>query len=236
MAAAKSKKVKKVTEIPEANVKIEVEQTEEDAKDTETTQSLVETAKVSEEPEEEAEEKGEVIEKEEKEVEVENFDDGTSSSLSWKKVFLYTFIAAAIGFLILGAFYFIMKNYNFSVSKDGGDKSIQLPSNAPTPTTAEVDRQAYEIEVLNGSGIAGEAASVQTLLEDAGFSVSEIGNAEAADFTDTQILAGEDVDDAFVDELEKALEERGPVEVEEAPSTQTQDVVVIVGSETTKEN
>lgn len=229
MAAEKTKKVKKVTEIPEANVKIEVEQTE-DASEEKEPEEVVEEVAVEEE-------EAEDIKEEPKQPMIENFDkDDSGSSISWKKVFLYTIVAAVIGFLILGGILFALQNYDLNLSKKTADKSIELPSSAPTPTIAEVDKEAYEIIVLNGSGIAGEAATVQTLLEDAGFKVGEIGNADTSDFTETEISAGEDVNEVYLEELEKALGGRGDVKVVEAPSSQTEDVVVTVGSSVNDED
>lgn len=233
--AEKTKTVKKVTKIPEASVTIEVEQTAEAADETETTEKLEETAEVNDETQTTEEERSEEPEK--KEVlspvlgSMDEVDEN-SSSISWKKVFLYTFIAALIGFLILGAFFFIMKNYSLNFSQKSDKSEVATPSVSPVPTEAEVDKEAYEIEVLNGSGIAGEAASVQTILETAGFKVSGIGNADNQDFEETEISAGEDVDKAYLDELEKALGDRGETKIVDAPTSQTEDVIVTVGSNT----
>lgn len=226
-----AKKVKKVTEIPEASVKIEVEQTEEDAKESESTETLEETEKVEVEEthdsEEESSEKDSTLEPVLNSLDEEGSGD---NSISWKKIFLYTFVAAAIGILILLGFLYLFRNYDVSVTKKADSKAIALPSTAPTPTTAELDKEAYEITVLNGSGIAGEAAAVQEILEDAGFKVGTVGNAETADFTETEISAKSSVSEEYLDELEKTLGERGEVKVVDAPSSQTENVVVTVGS------
>jgi len=252
MAASKTKKIKKVTEIPEATVKIEIEQTEEATQDSE--EELDKTAKPAKEdtetaesvtedtPEEkeDTEESNETVDKteetpeEEKEPEIENFDE-ENSRFSWSKVFLFIVIAAVTGLLIVAAYLFFIEDYNFSLTKEEPKKEISVEDEVtPTPMAKEVDKSAHKITVLNGSGIAGEAANVQTLLEDDGFSVSEIGNAETADFTKTQILYLEDVNQDYLDALEKKLKTRGPVEVEKADSNQTEDIVVIVGSETSE--
>lgn len=227
-----AKKVKKVTKIDEANVTIEVEQNEEEAKESETTETLEETEEVEEthDEEEAPEEKEQTLS-----PVLNSLDEESSSdnSISWKKIFVYTFVAAAIGVLILLGFLYLFKNYDVSVTKKSGSNTITLPSTAPTPTTAELDKEAYEITVLNGSGIAGEAAAVQTILEDAGFKVGTVGNAETADFTETEISAKSSVDEEYLDELEDTLGKRGEVKVVDAPSSQTEEVVVTVGSNTT---
>jgi len=232
MAEDKSKKVKKVTKIEEANVTIEVEQNEDDAESSETTEKLEETAEVEEAHDPEEVEDKELDNEPTLKPVLNTLDEEgeSSNSISWKKIFLYTFVAAGIGILILLACLYLFKNYNVTVEKKAESKELTLPSTAPTPTTTEVDKEAYEINVLNGSGIAGEAATVQKLLEDAGFKVSTIGNADNQEYTDTEISAKSSVDEEYINELEKTLKERGDVKIVDAPSTQTDDVVVTVGS------
>ena len=219
-AAKKSKTVKKVTEIPNASVKIEVEEKED-------TPEEVVTA--GETPEEETPEEN----AQEAETEAAEETSGTESSggFGWKKVFFTILIVVPIGLLMFGGFLFFTNSFNTDFLNKEPEKTINLPETTPTPTEAEVNKDAYEIEVQNGSGIAGEAASVQELLEEEGFTVSGIGNADSADYTDSQILAGESVDEGFVEELKEALETRGPVKVVDAPQDQTEEVIVIVGSE-----
>lgn len=213
--AKKSKSVKKVTEIPNASVKIEVEEKEE------TPEEVVTDGQPSAEetPEENVQEAEEINETE------------PSGGISWKKVFLIILVVVPIGLLMFGGFLFFTNSFNTDFLGKEPEKTINLPETTPTPTEAEVDKEAYDIEVQNGSGIAGEAAAVQELLEEKGFTVSGIGNADSSDFTDTEILAGENVDEGFVEELKEALKTRGPVKVVDAPENQTEDVVVIIGSE-----
>lgn len=245
MAAKKSTKTKKVTEIPEAKVKIEVEEAkvddekEEDVE--EETESKVENKKVEEEKDSddsnEAEgESKESKEKETEEPEVENFED-EKTWFTWTRVFLFIVIAAITGFVIVGGYLVFVEGYNFSIAKQQPkEKSIDVKETTPTPTPVSVDKSAYDIEVQNGSGIAGEAANVQGILEDAGFSVSDIGNADTSDYTKTQIVYVKKVNQDYLDELETTLKKRGPVEMVKADNTQTQDVVVIVGSDTSAED
>ena len=245
-AAKKSKRTKKVTEIDEAKVTIEVEAnddeveeskkvTPEENEEAEDEKTVEKTEEVEDKSAYEASESDSVDDKEEKEPEIENFDD--ESRFSWSKVFLFIFVAAITGFVIVGVYLFFIEGYNFSLSKEeAAEKTIDVKEElSPTPTPATVDKSAYDIEVLNGSGIAGEAANIQGLLEDEGFSVSDIGNADTADYTDTMIYYTKDVDQDYLDELEATLKDRGPVKLEEADSDQAEDVVVIVGSSLSEE-
>jgi hypothetical protein len=60
------------------------------------------------------------------------------------------------------------------------------PKKTPTPA---LSRQELEIEILNGTGVAGMASSLQTELEDLGYQIKEIGNAENYDYSQTVIIA-----------------------------------------------
>lgn len=240
MATKKAAKTKKqITEIDDAKVKIEVDEIEDNdkKKEDEVEEEVAETEEV-EETEETPEDDIDEVEDKDKE-DVDSWDDEPDGKFSWKKVFLFTFLAAAIGTLIVVGYYIFTSGYTISIEKQGSEQSkeIDIPEVTPTPTETpdSVNKEAYEITILNGSGIAGEAANVQELLEDDDFVVAEIGNADSADYLDTQILAQDDVDEEFLDMLLEALEERGPTEIDDAPSDQTEDVVVIVGSELTDE-
>lgn len=58
---------------------------------------------------------------------------------------------------------------------------------AAQPTVSNpIDRKAIRLRILNGNGIAGEAAKMKSQLEEGGFSVSSIGNAKFS-YTQTQI-------------------------------------------------
>lgn len=110
------------------------------------------------------------------------------------------------------------------------------PTEEPTPTPEKANLSAYSIRILNGSGTTGEAAKVQTLLDDKGFSVASIGNASTSDYTKTVITAKKKVEQSYLDELIKTLKSEYSVNsvVEDASSSQTADVIVTVGSDTAK--
>lgn len=209
------KTVKKVTTIPNAAVTIEVEE-KEDA-------SAVEEEKVETQTPQKTQ--GEDV--------VENFDD-QSMGYSWKKIFLIILIVVPIGFLVFGGFLFFSKNFNLGFLKQEPKKTLTLPEIKPTPTEVSVDKQAYEIEVRNGSGIAGEGAKAKDTLETAGFKVGAVGNAGKSDYTDTIITVNNDVTEGFIDELTKTLEERGPVgKVEKFATGEDGEVLIILGSSLT---
>jgi hypothetical protein len=112
---------------------------------------------------------------------------------------------------------------------------IATQEQPPTPAP-EVDVSIYEIEVLNGSGIAGEAARAEQLLEEEKFTVTSIGNADTADYQKTIIRAKEAVSEEYLDKLKEFLDEfyvLGDSEALDEP--EEADVVIIVGREKVSE-
>ncbi len=211
----KSKTIKNVTEIPNASVKIEVEEKEEPAEKTPPDQTADNTSEG---------------ENSKQTDEINNPE--TSDGFGWKKLILTVLIVVPIGFLAFGGFLYFSKNFNTDFLKKEPEKSIKLPEISPTPTEVEVNKQAYEIEVQNGSGIAGEGARVKEILEKEGFKTGAVGNADNSDYTDTIITVNDEVPDGFIKELTKVLEERGPVgKVKKFATGQDGEVLVIIGSD-----
>jgi len=118
------------------------------------------------------------------------------------------------------------------------NEEVNVVTLSPTPTlvpepTKTIDLTQYEVEILNGSEISGEASRQQANLEEEGFTVSSIGNADSSDYTDTIIQAKADVDEGFLDKLKEALELSFVVgDQEELSEDVDSDVIVIIGSET----
>lgn len=90
----------------------------------------------------------------------------------------------------------------FGIIKLGGwgMAAIKLrvtPTPTPKPVKAKVTptpkitvaRSSVTVEILNGSGTAGLAGSLETELEDLGYKIESVGNAENFDYTKTLIIA-----------------------------------------------
>ena len=216
MAESKRPKtIKNITEIPNASVTIEVEEKDSAVE----VNSPNQTANDSK------------LEENSKEVEEVN-DSESSGGISWKKAFLIILVVVPVGFLMFGGFLYFSKNFNTDFLKKEPEKSIKLPEISSTPTEVEVDKAAYEIEVQNGSGIAGEGARVKEILDKAGFKIGAVGNADNSDYTETIITVNDKIEDEFIDELTKVLEERGSVgEVEKFAEGEDGEVTVVVGND-----
>ncbi len=188
---------------------------------------------------------------------IQDENDDTGEAGGKKRHFLVYFLVIALFSFILGLGAMavlssgilpgvsIPKELPF-VSEIG--KAVQPPVAQPTavPTTAvqptvaptekPVDLAAYTVSVLNGSGIKGKAAEVKTSLTTAGFKVGTTGNAANSNFTETEISAKKDVEQAYIDKLKAELEKDFVVKVSSAPApaSQATDVVVTIGSDTAK--
>lgn len=144
----------------------------------------------------------------------------------WKIIGIVVIVAVLVG----GGFYY----YQTRQTKPTAEETSISPTEAPTatPTPEEVDKAEFEIKILNGSGIVGEAGRAQKLLEDASFKVASTGNADSYDYEETVIQAGAEVSDAWIEALTKELENDYTVKgtVEELDADADTDVVVIIGS------
>lgn len=105
------------------------------------------------------------------------------------------------------------------------------PTLIPIPTVAEIDLSKHKIKILNGSEVEGEAGRKKSALEEKGFTVSSVGNAQNSDYTKTIIQAKENVDKDFLDKLKSVLKESLVVgEIEELPEDADSDIIIIIGS------
>ena len=213
MPEKKEKPNKTVTEIPNATVKIEVE---EDKDETITTTEIIAPKEEEITPE--------VIEENEE-----------SGGMSWKKMILYLLIIVPIGILMFGGILYFAKNMDlgFLNKTPERSKTLTLPEVSSTPTPVAIDKKSFTITIQNGSGITGEGAKVKITLDAAGYKTGDVENADNSDYTNTIIKASDKVSSAFLDELTKTLEERGPVgKVEKFATGEDGEVTVIIGATT----
>lgn len=114
------------------------------------------------------------------------------------------------------------------------------PTKTPTPKptvnpidgVTGLDRSKLSIQILNGSGAAGAGKRASDLLENLGYNVTQIGNAETFDFEKTtiQIKSGED---DFLALLKKDLSSEYSVGTTSADlsSGSNADAIVTIGKE-----
>lgn len=115
-------------------------------------------------------------------------------------------------------------------SQNTGESAVS-PTQAPSSTPKLVDLTKYSIKVLNGSGIRGEAAKGQQILESMGFTVASIGNAPSSDYLKTVIQVKKNIDDSYLAKLKEVIGKYYVLSgVQEIPEDETAEVVVILGN------
>lgn len=134
---------------------------------------------------------------------------------------------------LLGGIVFYQKNIgiNSAIETPVPTETTEATPEASATPSATVDLTKYTVVVLNGSGIAGEAGKVKTILTDADFKVGTTGNASTYDFTKTIVKAKSDVDAAYVSKLIETLGKTYVVDKAQTLSDSSKDdVQVIVGT------
>lgn len=152
-------------------------------------------------------------------------DEPQGKNFMWPILFIFIIVVV----LLVGIFTY--KQGIFKGEKANVVSPSPTPTITPEPTKVAVDLTKYEIEILNGSEVAGEAGRQQASLEEEGFTVSAIGNADNSDYTDTLIKAKKEVEKAFLDKLKGVLESAFIVEeIRTLPASSSSPVVVILGT------
>lgn len=108
---------------------------------------------------------------------------------------------------------------------------IQVETSTPSPEvspTPEIKLEDVKVQVLNGSGIKGQAGKISDLLEQAGFKAIATGNATKFDYEDIEVSYKSDVK-SLSKIVEKALDDYTVNEGEALKDTSKYDIVVIVG-------
>ena len=80
----------------------------------------------------------------------------------------------------------------------------ERPTSTPVPTIF-VDKSEVSIQVLNGTGISGQAGYLQDKLEGLGYDSIEVGNADDDDYSETKVTFDENLPDEIKDEITDEL-------------------------------
>lgn len=138
-------------------------------------------------------------------------------------------IVVAIGAAIIGISRGSLKMPSLAAKPTPTPTAAPMPTATPTPV---VDKTTLKIEVLNGSGTAGMAGKMKTLLEEKGYTVVGTGNAKSYEYAQTEIQVTAE-HEAFISVLTSDLSGSYTVGSSAATlkSTLPYNVVVIVGKE-----
>lgn len=138
-------------------------------------------------------------------------------------------IAAAL-IVVIGLIFFIF--FRGDSAEDAESDLTPTPAfEEPTPTPeATLDKEDVQIRILNGSGVAGEAGRVQAILEDEGYVIESVGNADEFDNELTDIQAKDSIPQSFLDDLEEALASEYRTTVSELDDDAETDIVIVIGA------
>lgn len=162
---------------------------------------------------------------------------------SGKKVLVLVGVFLVLGVLIVGGVFSLRSRGEKEVEslpveevtpspaeESPGDISQVTPTATPAAEAVEIDLQDYSVQVLNGSGVPGEAGRVDDLLVAGGFETIDLGNADSYDYTDTEVSLREGTPKAVFDSIEDSLGESYTVVKGDAVARDADyDVVVVVG-------
>ncbi len=175
---------------------------------------------------------------------IENYDDKDISSDKKKKpgffkTFLILLIVLSVIAAIAGGVIYYQKNVaEKSPDETQNNENITQEEPSPSPTEAPVteevkpDYTEYSLQILNGSGVPGEAGKVKDLLSEYEFHSIITGNASSYDFDKTIISVKDGLPKQVFDDLKEAIEESYEVESssEKLEESSDFDVVITVGA------
>jgi hypothetical protein len=109
-------------------------------------------------------------------------------------------------------------------------EEYSLPSNTPIPTQSSLNKSNLKVEVLNASGVAGEAAYVKGKLQELGYSEITTGNAPSgSDKTETVVTFSSSLDEVIKEEVTNSLNSLYQDVTTKTASLNSSDIQILVG-------
>ncbi len=128
-----------------------------------------------------------------------------------KNIWAKVVVLAVLLLLIGGIAWFLLSNDNpFSGSTAAPSPTVfvnEFPTEIPTPTIATVSKAELQMQVLNGTGVPGEASFLQKEMEKLGFANIDAANADTKTATKTEVSFSSKVDDTIKTEVASKLQE-----------------------------
>lgn len=131
-----------------------------------------------------------------------------SSPLKWILIMVVIVVLAG------GAAYFLLNNSNQSIEPEDSslgsgmvDESTPRPTPVATETPAPIDRESVSIQILNGTGITGEANYLEEQIKKLGYTKTDKGNNSSQDETATTVTFASSVSQGIKDEITDKLKE-----------------------------
>ena len=108
------------------------------------------------------------------------------------------------------------------------EETLPVETVAPSPSVSPaVDKTDVKVEILNGTGIAGEAALLQKELKALGYTNLSVGNSSQQDVTSTKVTFSSNLPESVVSEVTAKLKEMYK-SVDVKTTTSNKDAIQIV--------
>ncbi len=152
------------------------------------------------------------------------------------KFFLVTFFATLLALALAGGIYVYLTGTKGVNLKNIVNSQTPTPVSTDTPMpsaspASNIDVSTLKVSVLNGNGGIGVASAAKTVIEKAGFKVSNLGNADSFDFTDTLIQVKPSISADIAAKMKDALSTNYSVKIGDSLDAKSNfDIVVTVGS------
>lgn len=118
-----------------------------------------------------------------------------------------------------------------STSEDVIEEESSEEDQTEDSGTTDVDLTLFNIQVLNGAGVPGLASSTQGDLEELGFEGIKIGNADAQDYEETEVVYKPGVPQNIIDNIVTKLEETFEAVVSKTVQEELDyDIVITTGN------
>ncbi|MGD8744352.1 MAG: LytR C-terminal domain-containing protein [Candidatus Woesebacteria bacterium] len=156
------------------------------------------------------------------------------------KFFLIFFIVVILLGAIGGGIYYYQTNLKQTseIEPQPSEDRVVVPTESmeteeEATESAEMESADYSVQVLNGSGVPGEAGNVAEILEETGFEGIDTGNADSYDYVETQVQMKEGVPDSVYETIKESLEDNYIIEQSDETLSEDSDfdIIVLVGSE-----
>jgi hypothetical protein len=161
---------------------------------------------------------------------IRNFSlEGSNNPSPLRWLIIIVLVLATAGATAFGGYYLLSKPNQIANTTEQISPT-PLISPIVEPTAEPIDLASLTIEILNGSGVPGEAGKVESLLKNAGFGEAETGNADSYEYEETEVTVSEKVTAEATKLITQALEayELNPVEV--SSESAEFDINIVVGS------
>ncbi len=127
-----------------------------------------------------------------------------------KKILIIVLAAIFLGGGGVGAWYLLQEPDATEEATDNAELTtpeFQEPTEKPTPTIKSVNKEEVKIQVLNGTGVPGEAGLLKGKLEGLGYIEIVAENAQEQDYSKTQATFSKSLSKDVVDEVTEELED-----------------------------